>query len=63
MNVSDEPVKAGGLKKLFISVGEATVKIAKKVANNTVRALEVANIIDISIASKIKLEYCFQLSI
>ena len=36
MNVSDATIEAEGLKDFFKSVGRATVKFGKKVANNTV---------------------------
>ena len=43
MTVSDATIEAEGLKVFFKSVGGATVKFGKKVANNPVRALEIAS--------------------
>ena len=43
MTVSDATIEAEGLKDFFKSVGRATVNFGKKVANNPVRALEIAN--------------------
>ena len=43
MAVSDATIEAEGLKDYFESVGKATVKFEKKVANNPVRALELAS--------------------
>ena len=42
MTVSDTTIEAEGLKGFFKSVGRATVNFGKKVANNPVRALEIA---------------------
>ena len=42
MTVSDATREAEGLKDFFRSVGRATVNFGKKVANNTVRAIEIA---------------------
>ena len=43
MAVSDATIEAEGLKDFFKSVGKATVNFGKKVANNPVRALEIAS--------------------
>ena len=43
MTVSDATIEAEGLKDFFKSVGKATVSFGKKVANNPVRALEMAS--------------------
>ena len=43
MTVSDATIEAEGLKDFFKSVGRATVNFGKKVANNPVRALEIAS--------------------
>ena len=43
MTVSDATIEAEGLKDFFKSVGKATVNFGKKVANNPVRALEIAS--------------------
>ena len=43
MTVSDATIEAEGLKDSFKSVGRATVNFGKKVANNPVRALEIAS--------------------
>ena len=42
LTVSDATIGAEALKNNFKSVGRATVNFAKKVANNPVRALEIA---------------------
>ena len=42
MTVSDATMEAEGLKDFFKSVGKATVNFGEKVANNPVRALEIA---------------------
>ena len=42
MTVSDATIEAEGLKDFFKSVGKTTVNFGKKVANNPVRALEIA---------------------
>ena len=52
MTVSDETIEAEGLKHFFKSVGRATVNFGKKVANNPVRALEIASKIGSSAASR-----------
>ena len=52
MTVSDATIKAEGLKKFFKSVGRATVNFGKKVANNPVRALEIASKIGSAAASR-----------
>ena len=44
MTVSDATIEAEGLKDFFKSVGRATVNFGKKVANNPVKALEIARI-------------------
>ena len=43
MTVSDATIEAEGLKDFFKSVGKATVNFGKKVADNPVRALEIAS--------------------
>ena len=43
MTVSDETIEAEGLKEFFKTVGKVSVNFGKKVANNLVRALEIAN--------------------
>ena len=43
MAVSDATIEAEGLKIFFKSVGKTTVNFVKKVANNSVRALERAS--------------------
>ena len=43
MTVSDAKIEAEGLKDFFKSVGRATNNLGKKVANNPVRALEIAS--------------------
>ena len=45
MTVSDAAIEAEGLKDFFKSVGKATVNFGKKVADNPVRALEIASTI------------------
>ena len=52
MTVSDATIEAEGLKDFFKSVGRATVNFGKKVANNPVRALEIAIKIGSAAASK-----------
>ena len=52
ITVSDATIEAQGLKDFFKSVGKATVKFGKKVANNPVRALEIAIKIGSAAASK-----------
>ena len=52
MTVSDATIEAYGLKDFFKSVGKATVNFGKKVANNPVRALEIASKIGSAAASK-----------
>ena len=52
MTVSDETIEAEGLKDFFKSVGRATVNFGKKVANNPVRALEIASKIGSAAASR-----------
>ena len=51
MTVSDATIDAEGLKDFFKSVGKATVNFGKKVANNPVRALEIASKIESVAAS------------
>ena len=43
MAVSHATIEAEGLKDSFKGVGKATVSIGKKVANNPIRALEIAS--------------------
>ena len=43
MTVSDATIEAEGLKDFFKSVGRATVNFGKKVANISVRELEIAS--------------------
>ena len=50
--VSDATIEAEGVKDFFESVGQATVKFGKKVANNPVRALEIASKIGSTVASR-----------
>ena len=52
MTVSDATIEADGLKDSFKSVGRATVNFGKKVANNPVRALEIASKIGNAAASR-----------
>ena len=52
MTVSDATIEAEGLKDFFKSVGKATVNFGKKVANNPVRALEIASKIGSATASR-----------
>ena len=52
MTVSDATIEAEGLKDFFKSVGKATVNFGKKVANNAVRALEIASKIGSAAASR-----------
>ena len=52
MTVSDATIEAEGLKNIFKSVGKATVTFGKKVANNPVRALEIASKIGSTAASR-----------
>ena len=52
MTVSDATIEAEGLKDFFKSVGKATVNFGKKVANNPVRALKIANKIGSAAASR-----------
>ena len=52
MTVSDATIEAEGLKDFFKSVGRATVNFGKKVANNTVRAFEIASKIGSAAASR-----------
>ena len=52
MTVSDATIEAEGLKDFFKSVGKATVIFGKKVANNPVRALEIASKIGSAAASR-----------
>ena len=52
MTVSDATIEAEVLKDLFKSVGKATVNFGKKVANNPVRALEIASKIGSAAASR-----------
>ena len=43
MAVSDATIEAEGLRDFFKSLGKATANFGKKVANNPVRALEIAS--------------------
>ena len=52
LTVSDATIEAEGLKGFFKSVGRATVNFGKKVANNPVRALEIASKIGTAAASR-----------
>ena len=52
MTVSDAAIEAEGLKDFFKSVGKATVNFGKTVANNPVRALEMASKIGSAAASR-----------
>ena len=52
MTVSDATIEAEGLKDIFKSVGRATVNSGKKVANNPLRALEIASKIGSAAASR-----------
>ena len=51
MTVSNATIEAEGLKDFFKSVSKATVNFGKKVANNPVRALEIASKIGSAAAS------------
>ena len=52
MTVSDATIEAEGLKDFFKSVGKATVNFGKKIADNPVRALEIASKIGSAAASR-----------
>ena len=52
MTVSGATIEAEGLKDFFKSVGRATVNFGKKVANNPIRALEIASKIGTAAASR-----------
>ena len=52
MTVSDATIEAEGLKDFFKSVGSATVNFGKKVANNPVKAIELASKIGSAAASR-----------
>ena len=52
MTVSDATIEAERLKDFFKSVGKATVNFGKKVANNPVRALEIASKLGSTAASR-----------
>ena len=52
MTVSDATIEAERLKDFFKSVGRATVNFGKKVANNPLRALEIASKIVSAAASR-----------
>ena len=52
MTVSDATIDAEGLKDFSKSVGRATVNFGKKVANNPVRALEMASKIESAAATR-----------
>ena len=52
VTVSDATIEAEELKDFFKSVGKATVNFIKKIANNSVTALEIANKIGSAAASR-----------
>ena len=52
MTVSDATIEAEGLKYFFKSVRRATVNFGKRVANNPVKALEIASKIGSAAASR-----------
>ena len=52
MTVSDATIEAECLKDFFKSFGKATVNFGTKVANNPVRALEIASKIGSAAASR-----------
>ena len=52
MTASDGTIEAEGLKDFFKIVGRATVNFGEKVANNPVRALEIASKIGSAAASR-----------
>ena len=52
LTVSDATIEAELMKDIFKSVGRVTVNFAKKVANNPVRALEIASKIGSAAASR-----------
>ena len=52
MTVSDATIEAEGLKDFFKSVGRATVNFGKKVANNRVRAIDIASKVGSAAASR-----------
>ena len=52
VTVSDATIEAEGLKDFFKSVGRVTVNFGKKVANNPLRALEIASKIGSAAANK-----------
>ena len=52
MTVSDATIEAEGLTDFFKNVGRVTVNFGKKVANNPVRALEIASKIGCAAASR-----------
>ena len=52
MTVSDAAIEAEGLKDFSKSVGRATINFGKKIANNPVRALEIASKIGSAAASR-----------
>ena len=52
MTVSDATIEAEGPKDLFKRVGKATINFGKKVANNPVRAIEIASKIGSATASR-----------
>ena len=52
MTVSDATIEDEGLKDFFKSVGKATVNFGTKVANNPVRALDIASKIGSAAASR-----------
>ena len=52
MTVSDAAIEADGIEGFLKGVGKATVTFGKKVANNPVRALEIASKIGSAAATK-----------
>ena len=52
MTVSDATIESDGLKNFFKCVGRATVNFGQKVANNPVRALEIASKTGSAVASR-----------
>ena len=52
MTVTDAAIEAEGLKVFFRRVGKATANFGLKVANNPVRALEIASKIGSAAASR-----------
>ena len=52
LTVSDATIEAEGLKDFFKSVGKSTVNFGKKVANKTLKALEITSKIGSAAASR-----------